>query len=418
MEKDKKRIIAGAAVLGGAGIAAAIFSRRGEASPGEGYGKIWGYIKDSLTGGRISGARVYIDDALEFTSGINGEYSTGYYLFGEHCLVVEADNYETMTTTIIIADESAKVEILLNPLTEAPTQWTEDVLIRVIKVEPTLAYVGETVEIKVYVEYPWPEFEGRHIDGEILIDGQLLKGAIDAPETIMRFEYPATLPGNYTIMAQDKSAHFQVEQTVHGTYYCPWGNKRYPICTEVTIPDVNPFIVRAGTEGRIQYEHLGGDLHVTSPFGGEGGFWLFPCEIKKAMADVGSSDRVAEAYPSKWDPVEAVVYDYTLTVGATGQRNQCYTFKVKPIDYDCPPYWYSLEELAAFLADHMGSMGYWKICGAGQCWPSVRCPYCDKKIEGTPYTRGAAWDKVSFVRGALSHIEKLHPDHPLTEPPG
>jgi len=430
MDKDKKKIIAGGAVLVGTGIAVALLSRRGGAPPGEGYGKIWGYVKDSLTGERISGARVYIDDLLEFTSGINGEYSTGYYLFGEHCLVAEADNYETLTSTIVIGEESAKVEIRLDRLAEAPTQWTKDVVVREIRVEPTLAYVGETVEIKVYVEYPWPEFEGAHIDGEILIDGQVLKGSIDAPETIMRFQYPATLPGNYTILAQDKSAHFQIEQSVHGTFYSPWGNTRYPICTEMVIPDVNPFILRHGTEGRVYYEHPGGDLKLYPQ--GENRFSLAPkedwlCGTSGAIKEVGSWDRVAEAYPSKWDPAEAVIREYKTEIKAPSfwpVRN-CYYIIIEPTDYTCPPYWYSLEELAEALAKNLGTsrssinalLQFHEVCGAGMCTPSVRCPYCDQKITGGPHTRGLAWDKVSFVRGVLSTIAKRHPEHPLTEPP-
>jgi len=423
MDKGKKKIIAGAAVLTGTGIFYLLSRRAPAAPPPPGYGKIWGYIKDSQTGGRIDSARVYLDSTLESTSGINGEYGTGYYPFGEHCLTVEADNYETMTTTILIEEESAKVEIVLDRLEEAPTQWTEGVVVREIKVEPTLAYVGETVNIKVYVEYPWPEFEGVHIDGEILIDGQVLKGSIDAPETIMRFQYLATLPGNYTILAQDKSAHFQVQQGGQGTYYSPWGNERYPIGTEMIIPNVNPFVIGYGAPGHIIYEHPGGDLKL-SPWGenkfsfmlrGESGDLDYLCKIIDAIKDAGSWDQVAEAYPI-WDPEEAVIREYTKELKTWGFQIKCYYFEIRATDYDCPPYWYSLDALAEFLGKHLEYMQFHQVCGAGMCTPSARCPYCGQKIIGYPHTRGAAWDQVSFARGVLARIEATHPDHPLTEP--
>jgi hypothetical protein len=329
-----------------------------------------------------------------------------------------------------IEGEVKELDVQLIPIAGIPTEWTEGVVVREIKVEPSLAYIGETVNIKVYVEYPWPEFEGVHINGEIMVDGQIMKGSIDAPETIMRFEYPATLIGNYTVRAQDKSAHFQVEQSTQGTYYSPWGNKRYPIFTEMIIPDVNPFTVTYG--GQIIYEHPGGDLKL-APLGenrfsfmlrGEGGRLDFLCKVPDIIKDVGSWDQVALAYPSKWDPAEAIIYEFEKELKTYGFQVRCYYFEVRATDYDCIPYWYSLDALAEFLAKFIGFaneisalMGFHEICGAGMCTPSVQDPYSDEKIEGAPHTRGAAWDKISFVRSVLSIIAQRHPEYPLNEPP-
>jgi len=59
---------------------------------------------------------------------------------------------------------------------------------------------------------------------------------------------------------------------------------------------------------------------------------------------------------------------------------------------------------------------YFSICGAGSCIPRIYCPYCDMRIDGSPHTQGLSWDKLSFMRGVLDHIENSHPNHKLTEP--
>lgn len=469
-KKEKKKIIAGAAILSGVGLAALLWKKGREEGvpppPAEGYGRIWGYIKNSQTDERVGGAIVYLDGVQEDITDKNGMYGTDYVPFGPHTLVVEADNYERLAETIVISEESAKVEIRMAPLSEAPTEWTEGVEVVKIKVEPTYAYVGEGIEIKVYIQYPDPLPLPADIHGSVLVNGTLVSGVwtIDYRNPNLRLEYVAASPGIFTVRAQDKSAIFQVESAPTGTYYPPWGGIRMPICTEIVIPDVNPFKI-------LYIDHPGGDLVYS------GSSLTIPSLILRAIRAAGSENQLYEAYPTKWNPAGAEVTEYARHV-TIGWRDA--EIMIMATNYTCQEYWGSLNELADMIAEGLGQgrmsippewveeysstcpvcggagkvqvgskllkcstcggtgkaflidlrrgwrdwvkeIKFNSICGGGMCTPRLYCPYADEHaggkdyVEGAPHTIALAWDVVSFVRQFLRHIENKHPNHPLTE---
>jgi hypothetical protein len=338
-KKDKKKIIAGAAVLVGTGLAA-LFGRRKkeeEVPPGEDYGRVQGYVLDEETGAKIANAEILVDDVFNTYADHHGLYRTGWIRFGSHTIIVKASNYETACFSIALAEGLMDLDLQLLPMAEAPTEWTEGVEIQKIVVEPSTAYVGEPVEIRVYIQYLHPRPVPADIQGSILVDGVKLTGewTIDQRNPTLRFSYTPNHSGDYTVRAQDKSANFTVSSDIRGTYYNPFGAVRIPVCTEITIPDVPPFNITLGPK----FE--GGDYKISG-------------RILFLMPDVAVlKDRLASAYPTAWDPPEAAVREWLIGGGEKRFPNQ-YSILVMATVYDCPPYWYSREELAQSIVGYTG----------------------------------------------------------------
>lgn len=341
------------------------------------------------------------------------------------------------------AGEVKELNIELSPIGVPPTDWTEGITVRKIVVEPSTVYLGETVEIKIYIDYPYPLPPlPMDIQGAILIDGTKLtnlwhiEGSYD---TTLLFDYVTTELGSFTVKAQDKSANFTVLQDIVATYYCPWGGERMPVCTDIIIPDVEPFEI-------FGFSHPGGDFRYSDfPLGsvpsGENRavFWV-PSYYDEIIA------KLPSAYPAEWDPADADITDWVSHFLSNYHGAK---LTIMPIEYTCKPHWDSKDELAKTIDRIVFGLGigrsafaewkdkygitcstcivagitnmekeirYYSICGAGECTPHIYCPYCGGKIYGPSHTRGLSWDTLSFIRMVLLHIETTHPDHPLTEP--
>jgi hypothetical protein len=344
-----------------------------------------------------------------------------------------------------IEGEAKELNVALVPTGVPPTDWTEGITVRKIVVNPSTAYVGETVEIKIYIDYPVPLPPlPMDIQGAIFIDGVKLTNQWHIEEiydTTLLFEYIPTEVGNYTVKAQDKSADFTVLEDIVATYYMPWGGERMPVSIDIIVPDVEPFDVWG-------VSHPGGDFRYSAfpynlvyyPYPACRAIYWVPPQFDKIIA------RLPSAYPSEWDPADSNIISWVghLSTGYNGA-----TLTIMPLEYDCKPYWESKEELAELIDRVVFGHGigravfeewktqygitcsgcivagikniekeikYYSICGAGKCTPHIHCPYCGENISGPSHTRGRSWDTLSFIRTVLRHIETSHPNHPLTEP--
>lgn len=429
MEADKKKIIAGVGVLGGAGLIYLLSRRRPEEEPPPGYGRVQGYVLDEETGAKIANAEISVDGIFHCYSDYHGLYRTDYVQFGTHVITVKADNYQTATFPVTLESSLMNQDLPLLPLPEAPTEWTEGVEVVNIKVSPSTAYLGETIEIDVYIQYPYPMELPADIHGSVLVDGILISAdfTITFRNPTLRFTYTPTEPGSYTVKAQDKSASFTVIQDIPATYYSPFGGTRMPICTQVTIPNVEPFDM-------YQQKFDGGNYMV------DGFSELQVTNVPQLI------EGLKDAYPSKWDPPNAEVDSWVVryrTWPGTWFSPSGAGLLVMATDYECQEYWDSEDKLARMIVgyidprtigeipdewdtekvdltrgrrDWVKKLSWSSLCGGGKCVPRIFCPYCEKYIEGTSYTRGLPYDKLSFIRHFLRHIKEKHPAHPLTEP--
>lgn len=99
MEKDKKKIIAGAGILGGAGLAFLLL-RRGKAAPPPpppDKATLWGTVKDAQTNKGINGISINCNGYIATTE------SNGYYAL---------ENIEPGTYTVLFSDPLGRYEPL------------------------------------------------------------------------------------------------------------------------------------------------------------------------------------------------------------------------------------------------------------------------------------------------------------------
>lgn len=419
MEKDKKKIIAGAACLGGAAALIIHMFRKGVTPPppppppGD-VGLLQGHILDSTTSERLAEGSVSItidsEQSIHNDLDSSGGYRTPYLAFGTHHFSVMANNYETGEFDIEITETFAELDLLLDPLPPAPTDWSEGVEVREIHVESPI-YVGETLTIGVSIVYPHPLPLPADIYGSILVDGIELSGqwTIDIRNPRLYFEHTPTSPGTYTIRAQDKSATFEVLALVTATYYNPFGGTRFPICTELTVPTADGDVVFSRGENQFDI-------------------------INPSQAVI---DALPQAYPSQWSPAEATVRQWEKYISSQ------WRVSIMPTDYDCPEYWDSKAELASVIAkremqvwipwDWLNQFGdrikltagwrdwvvapnFYSICGGGYCSRYIDCPVCGERVFYETGIQGSATDREKGARVLLEHIETEHPNHPLTEP--
>lgn len=473
---DKKKIIAGAGILGGIGLYY-LLSRPRKPSPptytcpycGEtfgtyeelqdhlatahpnnpppSFGRITGQVLDSGTGKGIPDAKIYVDSREDGISDSNGSYQTNYYAFGTYMVTVGASNYQTANYEITIDSESVETDLQLTPV-PASGGWSAGVTVRSVKVEPAILYLGQSVAITVYIDYPLPVPESVH--ATIVVDGEELSG--DFPTTYARvaFNYTPTKVGDFTVVAKDKSANFTVLQDEVSTYYSPFGGTRMPVCTGIVVPDVEAFWSSGFT-------HPGGDLLLS-------GLSKFSTRRREVEA------QLPNAYPVEWSPAGSSITQWVSHFDS-GYRS---SLIVMATEYNnCLQYWASKEELAKMISNvdakyKIAIPSEWKVeygttcptCGGtGQVEGSRRtmtcptcrgtgialrisltaglknwvksmeigtnppvytgikyynftigCPYCGKLIE-LDHEQG----RLALVRSLLKHIEEKHPSHLLTE---
>jgi len=317
--------------------------------------------------------------------------------------------------------EVKELSVELNPLSTG--DWTEGITVRKIVVIPSTAYVGETIEIKVYIDYPYPLPPlPMEVKGTVYINGITLseQWTMETYDTTLVFKYYAAIAGEFTIQAQDKLANLTVLSDITSTYYMPWGGVRMPVCTEWSNGEclawnpvdatVSTYVVR---EGWWTGQLLAMAVDYTCKE-----YWDTKDELACVIARSLGYNRVPplEEWVLQYGTV-CPVCDGTGQVICTREMHRhCRPGEV----IECPECNGIGKVLRVDLErgwrDWQKELEYHSVCGAGSCTPSIRCPYCDQKIYGPSHTRGSSWDKESFARQVLSHIENIHPNHPLTEP--
>lgn len=441
MEKDKKRILIGAGILGGTLLAARLIKKGlpPPPPPPEGYGLLQGYIVNKNTGAKIpkGSAQITIDGTQSFYNIIDelGGYRTPNLQYGTYRFVIAVDNYVTGEFDLDISQPVSSYDFELDPLPEAPTPWTEGVTVEKITVDKPVAYLGEVVQIQIYIQYAYPAPLPADIHGTVLIDGQELteQWTIDFRNPTLVLEYTATQLGVLTVRAQTKSTTLEVVERVIGTYYPPHGGTRFPVCTGLTVPNVAVL-----TPDGIVYLPGAGTI---SPKGN-----AFQATDSEVIANL------PEAYPSAWSPPEAVVRQSEVLItqprAIIGAPYGVFVFTA-PTDYDCPPYWASKEELANAIAsshpsgldslyhyfpelkewlaqfgsriilltswrDWVQTVGWGHDDVGGSYVITLKCPYCNEVLRGTRTIRQSE-DRLPLARRLLEHIEQAHSDHPLTQ---
>lgn len=422
-------------------------------------GIIQGYVVNAETGDHIPNAAIYLDGEFALYSWVTdvGGYRIADIPYGFHTITVEANDYETTDFQIVVDQPIQSINLEMPPLPPAPPgEWSEGVEVQSVFVEPSVAYQGETVNIKVYIQYgihnpdayPVP----ATIFGTVKVNGQELKEEfnIDYRNPTLGFPYIATQVGIFTVIAQDKSAKFTVAEKPVGTYYWPWGGIRIPRCLGFVIP--------AGS-------HLFPDEDFVYPESlATGGFlvgYFTACPEGFSCFAHFSEDELRSGHPTKWDPPSASVtdFDYYIRKGIIPSGVDAIGIVVVPTSFSCPPYWDSKEELAQIIAQPLiedisgikkgdpGKEGFYTFDGCNCIndipgfpanvdpvrgvtdWAKpiewgrsgstdwIYCPYCGKAIGHTareyPYS---SRQSLVIARKLLEHIESDHPDHPLTEP--
>lgn len=336
--------------------------------------------------------------------------------------------------------------------------WTEGIQVQAVTVYPEIVYIGEEVDIKVYAQYPEPLPLHVSINGYVTIDGLVLTGAwtiTDRNPTLV-LKYTPEAMGDFTIVAQDKSASLKVLSAAPGQYYNPFGGTRMPLCVDIVVPGVPAF-------SYYNYTHPGGDLVWSAlPLYGS------PKSVFSTRWNVIES-RLAYGLPIAWSPSGSNVtqwvtyyisrYTTSLVVMATAYTS-------------CQQYWDSKDELAVMMAGKSHSapripdewrLAYGTTCptcgGTGiydngrrrtcpECWGSgktfridlirgirdwvkpikfgtnppvyagikqfnytIKCPYCNTVVELDHEQK-----KLALVELLFDHIEDRHPTHPLTSP--
>jgi hypothetical protein len=455
MDKNKKKIIAGAGVLGIAGVAALLL-RRGphvppEPPPGEDYGRAQGYVLDAETSEKIIFAKISLDGVFQRYSDNEGTYYTDWVLFGPHTITVETDNYPTTDFPFTLNETHTRIDLAVPHWPEVPTEWTEGVEITKIEVNPAIIYLGQTINIGISIKYPYPLPLPADIHGSVLVDGTKLSGdwTIDFRNPTLPLHYTPTTTGEFLVRAQDKAAKFTVLQDINAPYYCPFGGTKFPVCTKLIFPDIAPFVY--GNQS-----HPGGDFILNSNNS------IFGHNHKIVIAKL--LEKLSEAYPSEWKPSNSSIskwkiYTTTSTFSA---------FVILPLEYTCDSYWNSKSELAEMLATSpypllpaeailelgvtcprcngtgidpaprrsntcrtcrgLGKVLYMDVNRQLRDWTfppyitasgfqghttaNLYCPYCGFAVTfaDTVIPRADMFSKL------LNHIESTHPDHPLTEP--
>jgi hypothetical protein len=230
----------------------------------------------------------------------------------------------TVAETYVATVGSLSGSFVVNPAATWPG-WTADTVVYGITVSPTVLYLGQTVNIVVDIEGPWPATYPMNIEATISIDGETLSNifSIDFRNPGLVFTYTPTNVGEYIVRAQDKIATFTVLQDVVATYFSPFGGLRMPLCTDIVIPNVPPFILRHGTMGNIVFNWLGGDLKYSQIIlATNKGQWptrnpvsLFPFwAIEGLSMPQEVVSRLPYTEPITWNPPGASVTSWVISI--------------------------------------------------------------------------------------------------------
>jgi hypothetical protein len=373
MNSDKKKVIAGAAILGGAGLVY-LLSRKATGGAGETWASLSGVVTDKDTGDPIEGIRVYCGGIYNTLTGPTGQYnmdrilcrSQGYTItFSDPNQVYQGAAVEK---TLVAGVNTQDMQ--LTKITETPSDWSAGLIINSITASPLQAYVGEEVRITVDVSYPGEIENGQTVpgtpwtfpaivNGKITVDGTELTGswAVTFACHTFDFFYKTTEPGTFTARAEDKYVSFVVLENTIATYYSPFGGTRMPLCTDIVFPDVAAFTLRHGTIGDIIFDWPGGDLKYSDMIGsgwGSGPSWFFLGSFSMVPQIIS---RLPYAEPCAWDLPDA---DVTLWVkkvdtGLYWMPPNSHYVLVMATEYTSQPYWDSKQDLAEMIAHFIGT---------------------------------------------------------------
>jgi hypothetical protein len=381
----------------------------------------------------------------------------------------------TVAETYAVIIDSLSGSLVVNP---APTWpgWTAGTVVYELTTSPTILYLGQAVDIGVYIMGPWPATYPMNIEATINVDGATLSKvlSIDFRNPTLRFTYTPTHVGEYTVTAQDKTATFTVLANPKGTYYSPLGGTRMPLCTDIVLPNVEPFQVKL--QNTIIYDFPGGDLKYSEFFGSMSSvpisqpishfIWSLWYNVPQITA------RIPYAEPCAWNPSSATITSWIKSVTTS-------SVLLMATEYTCQEFWGSKDELSKMIASFIGpsmlnvpddwKIQYGSICpecggtgkmvtgshiitcrtcsGTGRVllinlgcgirdWDvaktqnlyvvqyysytytcQIKCPYCNKYLETGAYSDSPGYSsRLDAARALIEHIETVHPDHPLTEP--
>jgi hypothetical protein len=315
--------------------------------------------------------------------------------------------------TVTLAVGLNKLDSALQ-LVSAPGDWTEGVNIQKVIVIPSIVYLGESIDIKVYTvncQLAVP----TTVHGTVFVNGATLTGdwKVTFQNPTLKLTYTPTQIGTFTARAHGSGAHFTVLEDTPSTYYSLFG-KRVPLCTDILIPDVAPFTFYSPKFSPTSFVHPGGDIIWSAlpvPVGPRADVVYSTFSVSKVSTLRAVIAQLPKGQPLTWNPSSAVVREW---VGDYRSGSTQSTLTITATEYSCQEYWDTKKELAAHLL-RIGIAGV-AICGGGYCTPQILCPYCGEWFYGPPHIQGLAWDTLSFVRNFLIHIATVHPDHPLTEP--
>jgi len=354
--------------------------------------------------------------------------------------------------TVNLTEGLNRLDAALQPVSAPSTGWTEGVTIQKVRVLPSVAYLGETVRIQVGILYACDCSASvpADIHGVVLINGVELHEdfRITFRNPTLVFEYTPTTPGTFTV--SPGGVTLTVVQDVAGTYYPPIGGIRIPVCSDILIPDMPPFVIIKPS----YFSHPGGDLLWSSilpsfiNYGYDASYFKLPSHaVFKGIsftAYQALKTQLSKARPITWNPSSASVTKW-VTQYSSGLSA---SFLVMATEYTCNGYWDSKAELADMMVQHLTlvqplagwvpygttinlnsglrdwvkGIGYKAVQTTLAHWREyVYCPYCNQEFEGQEHGSGLSHEqlypyKLSLVRQLLVHIETEHPNHPLTEP--
>lgn len=194
-------------------------------------GIIQGYVVDAETGEHIPSAAIYLDGEFALYSWTDdvGGYRIADIPYGTHTVTVEANNYQTTDFEVKVDQPIQSINLEMPPLPPGPPGWSDGVEVQSVAADPPIVYLGQTVQIKVYIQYgihnpdayPVP----ATICGTVRVNGQELTGEfnIDYRNPTLAFPFTPSSIGIFMAVAQDKSTTFEVKPEVPGLYYSPYG---------------------------------------------------------------------------------------------------------------------------------------------------------------------------------------------------
>jgi hypothetical protein len=415
-----------------------------DAALGTTLGRIRGTITDSETNAVIINAKVYLDGIFQRNTDADGFYYTEYISFGDHTITIEANNYQKTDVTITLDQTLMTVDIKLQSLPPAPTDWTEGVIVTEIEAVPSTIYLGQSTIITVSIQYPYPLPLPVDIHGTILVDDTKIEATfpgIDFRNPTLLFPYTPSITGEFSIRSQDKSATLTVLEEVVDTYFSPFGGKRFPLCLDIVIPDVEAFTITHYGH-TVLFVHPGGDLSLNAynEYARQSGSITTPSGIAEILI---AKLPTAKLY---WNPTDAVVtkWIFSVTGGTTIQPARCAVHVLTlALEYTCKEYWDSKDDLAIMIVGPVLATSIpteWKTlygtkidldrgirdwvylpgiqtnCFQGYCDYWIKCPYCGSNIGVNHVENLSHTEKVALARSFLNHIETAHPNHPLTQP--